>query len=209
MREIITPDWPITQKKYEVLALQEFLKDKEFKHVLEIGTWQGTSALLWAMMVAPENGRVWCCDLSFSYGSFYSNLNGKTYTQPMYRDTVYQKYVTELQGDSHDPKFIERVSKEVGLTPLDFMFIDGDHTYEGVRADFINFHPFVKTGGYIAFHDILDTPWHRQVGCNVKPLWDELKTKFEFWEFVDNNEYLCFGSPNPSKSMGIGVIKIK
>jgi len=209
MRELITPDWPIAQKKYEILALQEFLKNEKLERIIEIGTWNGATALLWAMIVSKyPQGKLYCCDLSFYYGQFYSALTNKTYDKLMYKDTVYEGCIIELQGNTHDTAYVDHVHKIVG-SPVDFLFIDGDHTYEGVKADFINFKDLVKTGGYIAFHDILDTPVHRSNGCYVAKFWDEIKaTGIDFWEFVDNNEYLCYGSPNPSRSMGIGVIRI-
>lgn len=37
---------------------------------------------------------------------------------------------------------------------IDFLFIDGDHTKEGCMIDFVNFYPYVSTGGYIMLHDI-------------------------------------------------------
>jgi predicted O-methyltransferase YrrM len=210
MNEIISPSWPIAQKKYEILGLQELLKNEKLERIVEIGTWNGATALLWAMIVSRyPKGKLYCLDLSFYYGSFYSALTGKTYDKLMYKDTEYEKYVVELKGDTHDREFINKVRNTI-TEPVDFMFIDGDHSYEGVKADFINYHGLVKKGGYIAFHDILDTPIHRQNGCYVEQFWEEIKEEknFQFWEFVDNNEYLCYGAPNPSRSMGIGVIKI-
>lgn len=47
-------------------------------------------------------------------------------------------------------------SQEVGLTwkePIDFLLIDGDHSEEVCRADFMLFSPHVVPGGYVAFHD--------------------------------------------------------
>ncbi len=36
-----------------------------------------------------------------------------------------------------------------------FIFVDGDHTYEGVRKDIENYYPLLADGGYIIFHDWL------------------------------------------------------
>ena len=37
---------------------------------------------------------------------------------------------------------------------LDFLFIDGDHSYEATFADISNYWPKVKKGGLFAGHDI-------------------------------------------------------
>lgn len=39
--------------------------------------------------------------------------------------------------------------------PVDVLFIDGDHSYEGVLADWLLYHPLVREGGIVAFHDAL------------------------------------------------------
>ena len=37
--------------------------------------------------------------------------------------------------------------------PLDFIFIDGDHGFEGVLGDYFDWSGMLKVGGVIAFHD--------------------------------------------------------
>lgn len=37
--------------------------------------------------------------------------------------------------------------------PIRLLFIDGDHSYEGVKLDFEMWSPFVIDGGLVAFHD--------------------------------------------------------
>lgn len=37
--------------------------------------------------------------------------------------------------------------------PISLLFIDGDHSYEGVKKDTLSWEPFVKKGGTILFHD--------------------------------------------------------
>lgn len=75
-----------------------------------------------------------------------------------------------IQGDSHSKEVIEQVT---ALGPYDFIFIDGDHSSEGVRADWENYGPL---GKYVGFHDI----------ClpNVFPLWCEIKQTRRTVEFA-------------------------
>ena len=76
--------------------------------------------------------------------------------------------VNLLIGNSHDAEMVEEVRK---LGPFDFGFIDGDHSYEGVKADWENFGPMCKVVG---FHDI---------GGGVpdcRRFWQELKASGEY-----------------------------
>jgi predicted O-methyltransferase YrrM len=43
---------------------------------------------------------------------------------------------------------------------VDLIFIDADHSYEGVKKDFEAWYPKIKTGGFFAFHDV-------GTGCQV------------------------------------------
>lgn len=62
-----------------------------------------------------------------------------------------------IEEDSHDKNAIKLVNgtlEKEHKTRIDLLYIDGDHTYNGVKTDFDYFSPFVKKGGIIAFHDI-------------------------------------------------------
>ena len=41
---------------------------------------------------------------------------------------------------------------------VDFLFIDADHSYEAVKADWSQWFPKVKRNGYIALHDAKPVP---------------------------------------------------
>ncbi len=45
------------------------------------------------------------------------------------------------------------VGRSWGAGPVDLLFIDGDHSYEGCREDWDVWHPHIRVGGMIAFHD--------------------------------------------------------
>jgi hypothetical protein len=57
-----------------------------------------------------------------------------------------------------------------------YIYIDGDHSYEGVKRDYELFYPYLEDGGLMAFHDIDvggETTWGE---CGVKTFWKEIKT---------------------------------
>ena len=58
--------------------------------------------------------------------------------------------------------------------PFDVVFIDGDHSYEGVLSDW----EFAKSLNprLIAFHDVAKAVKHDREGCEVDRLWAEIKT---------------------------------
>jgi predicted O-methyltransferase YrrM len=60
--------------------------------------------------------------------------------------------------------------------PLSFVFIDADHSYEGVRNDFLNFSPMVVLGGAVAFHDTNQEPSHKVIEENLtgNPAWEKI-----------------------------------
>jgi len=65
---------------------------------------------------------------------------------------------------------------------LSFLFIDGDHTYEGVKKDFEMYSPLVKKDEIIAFHDIVPHP--PEIGCEVSRFWNEIKHSYRYYEIV-------------------------
>ncbi len=183
--------WEIFQKRYEIIKLYEFLSDKNIRTVLEIGTFSGGTALVWAHLVDPNDGLVYSLDI----------LRPKP--KMVYKRHPLRKRIIEIRGDSHSDETKNHVKSILELSKLDFLFIDGDHTYEGVRDDFFSYSKLVKDGGWIAFHDILDTPFHRNIPppvgpCLVSLLWNEIKDKYKSLEILD---------PDDKSMMGIGVLQ--
>lgn len=148
--------------------------------ILEIGTASGGTALIWAYLASE---RVISCDLI-----------DLTQQEPLF--TRFPPpgspcRVTLLSGNSHDPIFNDRVARELNGKKVDFLFIDGDHTESGVTADYEDYRRFVRPGGLIAFHDILE---NQPLSTNqVFHLWQRLKQLASVEEFVTAGNQCGFG----------------
>jgi predicted O-methyltransferase YrrM len=51
-----------------------------------------------------------------------------------------------------------------GRLPYDLILVDGDHTYDGVRQDIVDYYPLLSPGGVMVFHDYLPPldDWNRE-----------------------------------------------
>jgi predicted O-methyltransferase YrrM len=78
-----------------------------------------------------------------------------------------------LFANSHERATVDRLEAVLGGRPVDVLFIDGDHTYDGVRSDFEMYAPLVRSGGIIGFHDIV--PGAAENVGGVPDFWREIK----------------------------------
>jgi len=79
----------------------------------------------------------------------------------------------QILGDS------KKVGKEWENGPIDFLFIDGDHSYEGCRGDIEAWRPHVKRGGIIALHDYQKDVWPKGTEAT-----DEAAKKYK-WKRIE------------------------
>jgi len=102
---------------------------------------------------------------------------------PLYRSFATQKQkIYLIREDSHELSTLNMVKKILKGHKLDFLFIDGDHTYDGVKRDFEVYSESVSKGGIIAFHDICPHP--PQTGCEVNKFWREIKDDYKHVELI-------------------------
>lgn len=132
-----------SQKRSEILALLEAVRAIAPRRVLEIGSRKGGNLILFAGAAASD-ARILSIDLVLppERRRLHATFAGAA------------QIVTCFEGDSHAPATLEIAKRWLAGEQLDFLFIDGDHSLEGVRADFLNYSPLVRRGGLIAFHDI-------------------------------------------------------
>jgi predicted O-methyltransferase YrrM len=175
-------DRPIlmTQVRSEALALGKMLEARAPARSLEIGTNYGGTLLLLCNLSAPR-ATIISVDLpSGRFGGGY----------PRRKIPLFRKFpkagqqLCLIRGDSHVETTKERVLRILNGELLDYLFLDGDHTYEGVRRDFEMYAPLVRSGGLIALHDI--AVHNRDSECQVDKFWSELKNRYRHQEIVED-----------------------
>lgn len=186
--EIINSDlrFSPSQKIFEIRQLFEKIKRNDCVHICEIGTLKGGTLFLFCQAASP-NAKLIAVDINM----------------PPYRSMAYKKFARKdqkvfcVEGDSKADSTFRKVQSILKPELLDFLFIDGDHSYEGVKNDFEKYSVLVKKGGFIAFHDIVelgpDSPTDYYVG-GVPKFWREIKTSYpRTEEYIKNPDQEGFG----------------
>jgi cephalosporin hydroxylase len=169
------------QQHSEIAGLLDILRQNPPKYLCEIGTASGGTLFLFAKVCASD-----ALLLSVDLGL------------PRERSLVHGRFATRKQkivsvrGDSRAPATLERVRSLLCDHPLDLLFIDGDHSYEGVKSDFVNYSPLVRPGGLIVLHDIVPDhgtrygkPTTSYTG-GVPIFWKEIKTQRRTSELIED-----------------------
>ena len=117
--------------------------------IVEIGSYKGKSALALGLAARLLGSRVYSIDPH----EHYTGVAGGVFGPNDLKDKIANIHKFDL-GHVIFPVCLG--SHEVGKiwnTPIDICWIDGDHSYAGVKGDFEYFAPKVKPGGLLLFHD--------------------------------------------------------
>lgn len=164
----------------EIKALLELVESKRCARVLEIGSSKGGTIYLFSRVAAPDATIVTVDLPGHTFRGHYPK-----WKEPLYRSFAGDRQtLVPMRGDSHTAETADRVFNALGRQGVDFLFIDGDHRYEGAKDDFERYRAFVNPGGIIAFHDVVPGP-EEMVG-GVPRLWQELKAQYAHRELVES-----------------------
>ena len=172
------------QIKEEIRDLLLILDKVKPKLILEIGTLRGGTLFLFSN-IAHEEATLISVDLQ-QY-PLQSRLIRSIFKK--------KQKIFLIQGDSHGIETLKKIKAILKDNKVDFLFIDADHSYEGVKKDFEMYSPLVRKGGIIAFHDIVPSGYPA-----IHKFWNEIKEKYEHLEIVKDRNQNCYG---------IGIIFIK
>jgi cephalosporin hydroxylase len=130
----------------EIISFKNFCKE-HFKEkeiiICEIGTANAGTGLFLTKSIPNVNGYIgidlYVKNKSIFKSCFISKIN----------------FIKFFQGSSYAQATVRNVMDFLGERKIDLLFIDGDHSYEGVSKDYEIYLPLVRNGGIIAFHDIV------------------------------------------------------
>jgi len=145
------------------------------RRILEIGRWRGFSTLALASALR-------LLDIGWTEPKSHKQRRDVNYTEfedqtrPRRLVSVdpfpLQEAKERLQKAGVDSyvEWIDQESREYNPTgePFDLVFIDGDHTYDGLKRDVDRFVPHVRAGGYFIVHDYFG--WYTKSNQNRSPI---------------------------------------
>lgn len=161
-------------------------------HFVEIGTWKGKSAAFMAVEIANsgKNIKFDCIDTWADAGYAEQYRGQDIFTVFKNNISPVADYINAVQLDSVE------ASKQYEDGSLDFVFIDGDHSYEGCKRDILAYLPKMKPNSIISGHDYAwmeavrqatwdvfgpndyGDPWGN--GCFILSVIDGVPQKFKF-----------------------------
>ena len=176
-----------SQIREEIIQLMTLVAELRPKVVLEIGTAMGGTLYLFSKVATP-NATIISVDLP---------RGCPDWKIPLYKAFARgNQKIHLIRGNSHDQLTLSKVKEVIDGHMVEILFIDGDHSYKGVKKDFEMYAPLVRSGGIMAYHDIVSGPLESVGG--VPKFWNEIKHNYiSYMEIVKSWE---------QEGCGIGVI---
>jgi predicted O-methyltransferase YrrM len=194
-RPTIAKRWEINikplQSKIEIVNLCNIVKKLNPQSIVEIGTAGGGTLFLWANVSEAKN----IISIDLPGGAFGGSY--PVWKIPLYKSMGRKNTIRLIRANSHEDKTFLRLKEFLNGQSIDFLFIDGDHTYDGVKQDFERYAPLVRKGGIVAFHDIVTHD--PEINCHVDKFWSEVKQRFKSDELIENKS---------QKFAGIGILYV-
>lgn len=136
----------------------------------DIGTFKGRSAILVAggLKNRGYSGPVITVDTFDSFGMTRGKRQDTLEEALKHiEDREFQDMIKVHRGSS------SKVAKDYSGFRFNFIFLDADHCYEGVRRDFEAWSPLLREGGFVGFHDS-DTEGVRKLLLELRPEWEKV-----------------------------------
>jgi predicted O-methyltransferase YrrM len=138
--------------------------------VVEIGRFKGGSTLIFASAMR-ELVELWSYDF---HVALRSDMPGEQLDAEL-------RAALERYGLAHKVHLLVADSRTADppARPIEVLFIDGDHSYEGAKADFERWGAFVSYGGHLLVHDAVDSGGYGNFYPGIAQLITEIGADWE------------------------------
>lgn len=169
------------KKRWEVLI--DLLKNENHSKGAEIGVLKGVASKQ-LLDNLPNLERLFMVDPWAGDKEFLDTLDNKRNIKYWNYDELYEEVKNKFKNYGN-AKIIRMTSEEASIHfddgELDWVFIDGNHSYEFAKQDIELWTPKIRVGGWITGHDYADDIWDK---VGVKKAVDEIFENFEVEDTV-------------------------
>lgn len=138
----------------ELLLLQELAGQVTDGVIVNIGTFQGKSTIYLA-----------------------SQAEVKTYTIDNSEYELFDSYAEQFGLQDKIEKIVSPSQEVDWKLPIGLLFIDGCHKYDSVLSDYKHYAPHIIKGGWLIFHDTLETEYTKWAVINVPKVLEDIDLK--------------------------------
>lgn len=149
---------------------------------VEIGVWKGKSIMYMAQKIKESGKTIKLYGIDTFEGlpvdsmpPGKNEIKSSLFQIYLHNIKPLNNYISTIKGNSHE------VHEMFADKSIDFLYIDGDHSYQGIKKDIELWYPKVKPGGIIAGHDFIDD-YNMGVVQAVK----EFFTEYFLWDLQLN-----------------------
>ncbi|MCK4349074.1 MAG: class I SAM-dependent methyltransferase [Thermoplasmatales archaeon] len=189
IKELQGSKFSVVQIISEISKFASLVEQLKPQIICDIGSARGGTIRLFSHFAAPKTKII------------SIDLDNTPMRQAVFPHLIEQgQRIDIIQASSYDPSTVSQVKQCLNGQEIDLLFIDGDHSYQGVAKDFECYSPLVRKGGIIGLHDIIEdykTRYGKQTPSDVGEVpkfWKEIKTQFSTTkELVEDTEQDGFG----------------
>lgn len=118
--------------------------------IVEIGAYKGKSTCFIAEGLRGKNSKLYSIDTWFNDGGM-RQARADTFPDFLKNISPCRDKIIPLRGFSFEIRRSWPFERKI-----DFLWIDGDHSYQGVKRDIEDWLPLVKNNCFVCFHDYRD-----------------------------------------------------
>lgn len=128
---------------------------QEGQTFVEVGTWQGRSACLMAELIKGKGVKFICVD---PWNNGGPDLEDTEYSRKLPRP-LYEIFLDNVSAGGFQMDIVPlrmlsvEAAKKFEPKSVDFIMLDGDHSYEGIKADIEAWLPKMKDGALMSGDD--------------------------------------------------------